>query len=104
MAMTATVAKKFDRASRTMDEVLDVTKEEGAVLDECKDDNVDSREGMFELEGGFPCKQCDQILNNWNELMFHMKSQHAETCNECSRIPGTNSCVGDQTTRGQKFQ
>ena len=36
--------------------------------------------------------------------MFHMKLQHAETCNECSRIPGTNLCVGDQTTRGQKFQ
>ena len=45
-----------------------------------------------------PCKRCGQILNNWNELMFHMKSQHTETCNKCSRIPGTNSCVGDQTT------
>ena len=81
-----------------------MTKEERAVLGECRNDNADSREGMFELEGGFPCKQCDQILNNWNELMFHMKLQHAETCNECSGILGTNSYVGDQTTRGQKFQ
>ena len=43
MAMTATIANKLDRASRTMDDVLDMTKKEGAVLDECKDDNVESR-------------------------------------------------------------
>ena len=30
MAMTATVANKFDRASRTMDDVLDITNEEEA--------------------------------------------------------------------------
>ena len=45
----------------TNDIVSDMTKEERAVYGECKNDNVDSREGMFDLEGGFLCKQCDQI-------------------------------------------
>ena len=30
MEMTATVAKKFDRASRTMDDMLDIANEEEA--------------------------------------------------------------------------
>ena len=33
-----------------------------------------------------------------------MKLQHSKTCYECSEIPGTNSYVGDQTTREQNFQ
>ena len=59
---------------------------------------------MFDFEDGFPCRQCDQILNNWDNLMFHMKLQHSKICYEYSKLSGTDSYVGDQTKREQNFQ
>ena len=47
--------------------------QEGAMLEECKDDDDNSNEDMTDSEEVFPCRRCDQIFNSSDKLMFHIR-------------------------------